>query len=454
MRKVPLIFSTIIICLLCYCSAVDAQIVSSRLVAEADSLSQYPDSVYYLYSAGRGGDLSHTMNFDEAYAGMQDFGMDSQFTITRKIYDLKNNVITTTQKMAFSTPTIHGRLAFTNFEKDSNVYNANGNIIMYYAWTRDLTNYTKWSLQDSIYYWYDSHNNLILSVYPGNEKDTFIYDGANNMIQNISQSWDLATSSWVNFTNTINNYSGSLLQSSYQQGWFYTGTSWTDETATLYYYNSGGDLIKKVTMQQDPYAPTAPLVNNVTDSNIYNGGHDLLLSYHLSYYPASNRWALQRDSNLYDSRHNRLLNFQQIYDTAGSDFITFQVTTNRYNTFNQITLRNVSQTVTPFDSYTNRYYYEKYMTTDIAVFNASHGTVSVYPNPASSMVNIKLQWTIPQAFTIAIYNMQGRLIQQWGEQKTDVYEKQIPVSMLSAGNYVIKVRGEQGQLQQQLSIVH
>lgn len=62
----------------------------------------------------------------------------------------------------------------------------------------------------------------------------------------------------------------------------------------------------------------------------------------------------------------------------------------------------------------------------------------IYPNPASSYIHIETGWN--QEFTIEVYDMMGRTVHSETQSKTD-----LDVSSLDLGNYIVVVKGVEGE---------
>ena len=423
---------------------------SSRLIAEADS-SQFYDSVYYVYSGGRGGDLTHTMKYDRSFS-ITPLGTDTQKLATWQTFDSHNNLLTFIERITEPGCGIPG---FVDVSKDSNLYDVHNNLIASYTFEGTSTPGT-WVPQDSTFYSYDSRNNLIVSLKPGVQKDSLVYDAGNNLLTQILFYWDGGKGRWVESGSSTYTYSGGLLQSNYNYVWIMTDSTFVTYSGTLYYYNSSNKLIKQVQLQTDPFA-TIPgtLVYKQVDSNLYDAANDMTYSYHAQYDAFGKTWQYSRDSNEYGATHNLAEDAQQTYDPVAKRYGTATQLSYKYNSFSQTTQAHSETFVSAIGgNYTRRYYYELYTPTAVAAVTAGKVEINVFPNPASTTLNLHVQWNDAQPFTIAIYDMQGRLLRQWGEEKTKDYSKQIPVSALPAGNYILKVLGENGGSQQQLSIVH
>jgi len=423
---------------------------SSRLIGEADS-SQFYDTMYYAYSGGRGGDLNHVMKFDSSFS-ITPLGVDLQIAAVWQKFDVNSNLITSIERITEPGCGISG---FIDVSKDSNVYDPRNNRIANYNYQGDTTP-GHWTPHDSVFYTYDSKNNMLSLLKPSVERDSFSYDASNNLIAQYNRYWSIAKSTWENGDATTYTYSGGLLQSSYYYIWIASSGTFTTGSATFYYYNSSKKLIKKVALQLDPWVTTPDsLTYQQIDSNVYDAAGDMTYSYHAQYNDLDLTWQYSRDSNAYDAVHNMVADAQQLYDTLSKQYETNTQLSYAYNILHQRT-RLHSQT-SPYSvngNYTSRYYYELYTPTAVATINSMAAKINVFPNPANAELNLHVQWTNPQAFTVGLYDMQGKLLRQWAEQKTTEYQKQIPMSMLPAGNYILNIKGENGSIQQQISIVH
>jgi hypothetical protein len=80
---------------------------------------------------------------------------------------------------------------------------------------------------------------------------------------------------------------------------------------------------------------------------------------------------------------------------------------------------------------------------------------ALYPNPASSVVNINLYLETEQDVTIWIFDAIGRMVQQY-EFSNVVSGSQIfelPVENLSSGNYVIRIESEELSKTEKIMVV-
>ena len=99
------------------------------------------------------------------------------------------------------------------------------------------------------------------------------------------------------------------------------------------------------------------------------------------------------------------------------------------------------------DNGVSRELYRLYDATGIQQHSWS-GTVTAFPNPATTSATIAMTLQIPQSIRIALTDMQGRAIwnsslQSYPSGKSEV---NIPMQRLVPGQYFYQLRGEKGQL--------
>src|SRR5690606_8085363 len=90
-------------------------------------------------------------------------------------------------------------------------------------------------------------------------------------------------------------------------------------------------------------------------------------------------------------------------------------------------------------------------------FNVSNLTknlnaVSIYPNPANSLLTIELSSVHP-SLDIVIYDMMGRSVQKFEVPENGLMKApQFDISQLSAGVYLIELRAENATITQRISV--
>lgn len=91
-------------------------------------------------------------------------------------------------------------------------------------------------------------------------------------------------------------------------------------------------------------------------------------------------------------------------------------------------------------------------TTEIEV--ADFGTLSVYPNPAKAMINVRYETTSYEATTILIYDVSGTIVFSKNDlPKVGSNQLQIALDGMSAGTYFLQVQTESGVVSKTISFI-
>ncbi len=93
--------------------------------------------------------------------------------------------------------------------------------------------------------------------------------------------------------------------------------------------------------------------------------------------------------------------------------------------------------------YQIKWEYQTYFPTSVYDVNNDLNT-NIYPVPAQESLNIALSWKKMQPFNIAIMDMTGRTITQWDETAIQEYHKNVPVRDMPSGNYFVVLTGKDG----------
>ncbi len=80
--------------------------------------------------------------------------------------------------------------------------------------------------------------------------------------------------------------------------------------------------------------------------------------------------------------------------------------------------------------------------------------VKISPNPASDFLNIELKTTLPMNLKMTIYDMNGRAVRELGSSAIeDIFVKNITVSDLASGSYLLLIQDEKQVMARQIKIV-
>jgi hypothetical protein len=353
--------------------------------------------------------------------------------------------------------------------------------------------------------------NVVTNV-PAN-KTIFTLDGNNDALEELNQNWD--GSNWINGNHTLKTFDGNHNALTTKTE-YWNGTTWGSSYLTVYIYDVNNNMLSNAsatynsgTMQYDSTYKTEFFynVNNMVDSSrSYTWSTGWLLGGHtINYYNINNinigylyqvadngNWVNNNqgfsllNGNIYvgDSsqvwnttnnvwvnqgygRHT-LLNgnnltmryIYQVWNTTNNVWVDNFLDSTLYNTHDQPTwYKRISwdpinmtwgQTYNDKESH---YYYEDYTANKVVNINKTAGDLLLYPVPAKSFINLQMDWNKAQDFTVGIYDIQGRLVNQWGEKATEKYNKRIPLNGLSAGTYILKIRGKDATVQEQFVIM-
>jgi hypothetical protein len=256
----------------------------------------------------------------------------------------------------------------------------------------------------SIQFSYDADNNLIVSEDLQNDinhtvisdiKDSFAYDASGRVIMKRSQMKDLNTGVY-NFTaNWTYNYgSGVDMESATKEIW--VDGSW--QTAELHTYS-------------------------------YDADHNMLED--VMQVPGSNGY----------------VNASKIMWTYNSNDQPLKIVSNTWNA-------NTSAWGIAANDYVRHFYYETYVPTGMKNLDKTAMHLNLYPNPATDNVNLSMYWDVPQPFNVLVYDIQGRIMQQWEEPATHDYQKQITLDNLASGSYIVKIVSAKGEQASMILPVH
>lgn len=417
----------------------DAQAqTGSRLTAQANwnhngaTFIQNDSTVYNYGSIYRGGDLTHTMKHDNSttwlYVGYTSFQNQYQ---TLQEFDTHNNLISTT-----------------------NLY-----------WSG-----TSWILNGKMLYGYDHNNrvtNTISQTWGGSawlnlSMDVNTYDTSNKLATVCHLTWNGGRSKFDSTAGTDYLYDSTThnLLAVANYTFDTSGRSYTD--AYTYTYTSTNQIYT-ATYSTNPTGSLLGYVNNRMITNSYDSSFNRTTQLSQYWDGAMGVWA--NDSmRIYTSfSHNMPRNeIIQVWNNFGSgswaNKMNYSYT---YNSFNQLTTSvGQSWNIGGFWEFAagdpkSNYYYGAF--TNITAVNAivnNNGDANIYPVPAQNVLHIDVKWDEPQAASVAIFDMTGRVVMQWDAPYGTEHKSAISLGSFAAGNYVIKVKGAQGEIVKQIVVAH
>ena len=371
--------------------------------------------------------------------------------------------------------------------RNIDTFDSHGNLVYYLSQLYD-TAAGEWKSYVQIAYSYDVHNNQISSVEQDMDVTTATlknkshrgstYDANNNILTDTSANW--SGSAWVYSMlniykyDPLNNLTGSLQK-------LYSGGAWNNISKFTYFLNAVNKPDSVIVS-----VPSASIWKNGSKNTYtYDAANNELSDTSYTWKDVSSVWhksalhtytyaggdklsdeyrqemtgdtVLKNNtytSYTYDANHNMLIYLFQTWDTAAGLYADYLRSDNSYNADNvpDTTTVLMKKSAAWIMSYRVLYYY----TAPSAVKNIvdNGGDMHLYPSPANGYMNVDIKWKTAQAARLAIYDMNGRLCRQWTADASLNYHSNIPTANLPAGNYILKVQGDAGQVARQFSVVH
>ncbi|MEZ5018092.1 MAG: T9SS type A sorting domain-containing protein [Flavipsychrobacter sp.] len=267
------------------------------------------------------------------------------------------------------------------------------------------------------YFW---NNQSKQFEYRNDYRDTYTRNGAGKPTSMIHEEWNNSTKLWENKTKVETSYNGSnepMVVSNFN----WTSGAWAINDRDNYTYNAG--KLESIA------------------SEFYFGGK-WTGSYKNTYYGTNaNPDSMIRQS--WDQINNFYINNIKFYYKHNGGG---QMTELRTETWDGV--GSFKPTVNT-DSL-NRYYY--WWPTNITTNKALENAMSVFPSPATNMVNVSLpssHYGQPVHFTVT--DMSGRIVKRWA----DVSSPKISVSVtdLPTGTYILNASNGEGMKSQRFSVV-
>jgi hypothetical protein len=417
---------------------------SSRLIAESQwnnngSVFLPTDSASFTYlSNARGGDLTHTLKYDNSLYGTYIASTFDLILSTTQAFDANNNIISITTSNYTGT-------GFVLANKTLFTYNSS-NLVT--SMIRQSWNGTSWVPLTENIYSYTGANQLLTnqhetwnttsSSFMLDSAKTYYYDASTGLLVNeldnyYSSSFPIYTNEYSYTYDSTTHYILSETESYSSSG---VVTGFAPLSLTAYYYDSTGDLTE---LEKEHY-------NSATSAYVPDSLH-AYSNFTSSHMPQTD------DVKYWDSS-----------TTSGGAWVNLIEFTNTYNTSHQLTSSTgVSWNVTGFyeaavgDPMYNYYYgaYTNSTVSGVKTVVSNNGDANIYPVPAQNMLHIDLSWNEAQSATIAIYDVQGRMTKLWDAPYGTQYNSAVSVNDLAEGIYLIKISGQQGgEIVKQIVVSH
>lgn len=405
-----------------------AQVLGSRLISLVNfqfSLSSFTptDSTTYHYKGLMNSNMkTGVYNYDSSVLYTYSGSAYVPFKLSTKSYGPADSVTLLTKYPWNDTTNSWG----------TSDYSSNSN---FDATTHLVTNRVIFTagIPNSLQYTYDGSNNLIeiLKLGPSGfdslNRIQYTYDASNNMTSMLTQIWHAApVPGFVNFQRTD------------------------------YYYNAMNLDTFRTFQVWDPILLVWHKDNYVTSN--YSSSKKLI-SHNYSLFVSGVGFINNgRDTIIYDTAGNVVNVTRENYDTMAHTYYNYKKTEWTYDMTwnNPLTMTTFSWSGSTWASLPGQdnktvYHYEEY-TDAVPEVNKAISQFQLFPVPAQNILNIHMKWIEPQAFTIAIYDMEGRLVQQKGETATSNYQRTLSVSELPSGTYMMQIKGANTAIAQQFTI--
>lgn len=205
-------------------------------------------------------------------------------------------------------------------------------------------------------------------------------------------------------------YVGTNLAGKWTYYWFTTSQSWQGINEYYYLYNSHNDLDQEHVNYWDLFAQMwGPLSKNYYYYDFSYNVTDIIEK--RFDFPVYRDYA--RSSWLYNSAGLPTVKRKFRWSDAWAGWVAEK--------------SNNSQVL---------YYYENY--NGIQQLERGNNTMKIFPNPATTVVQVQVQWQQSLPISVYLSDIQGRLLRQWQSAATDKYSQVLQVPGIAAGQYILR----------------
>ncbi len=295
------------------------------------------------------------------------------------------------------------------------------------------------STQDN--YTYDGSNNLISdtnqhwtgTAWKNYELYISTYDGSHNELTYLTQLW--TSGAWVNTSQVINHYSGNLLISNILQTW--SSNAWVTTDSFTYAYDGNNNLLTELDLNLSGGVWTNSTKYTYTYSN------NKPVTYTIATWTGASWSNESEDTYTYGTGAGLLAtDINQVYGPNGAynnQKLIYGYDANNNNT-SIINQDYPAGAWVNFDS-THLYYHETGSANAVVNVNELDGAISVYPNPAQSVINVAVSNARVQPLIATLYDITGRTLKTIPVNSSVT---QIGLNNVSAGIYQLVLADEKG----------
>lgn len=292
---------------------------------------------------------------------------------------------------------------------------------------------------------YDVHNNLVEEQRHSSNRKMW-YDGNNNMVKSVYQHFYPASPTIVSTDTLVYNIANQLVYKHTS-----SNTS-VDEAVDSLKYDGSGKLAEHITLQKRQSGIWRVYIKYQFQ---YNSNGSPSISWSMMYDTTGALLGTWRDSVAYNNNGDIVSRVGQELDPVGG-LIDKAMQTYAYNQ-NGYPIMWRYYVLTPAPAVLHEevlFFYEQYVRTEgIANRSVLDAILQLYPVPSNGVLNVNVQFKRMQASTIAIYDMQGRMLKQYTAQAAERVSRTILTDDLPAGMYQLVVNGKEGSVAKAFNVV-
>jgi hypothetical protein len=312
---------------------------------------------------------------------------------------------------------------------------------------------------------FDTHNNILtnttqqwdasISAFGYYSQSTYTYDVMNNKLTETAQTWDSSSAAWVNwykYTFTYNSANNMTTQLS--QAW--SGSAWTNNRFDTFTYNSSN--LRMQDLSKTWNSVTSAWDTSSRDTFTYDASSNLATDVYQSW-DVSAGWVTE-----YQSTYSNYAG-AGLYQNIVGQFYDGSAFQNEYR--DSITYSSYNQPVYYFEKnwnassgswnqdtfYSGHFYYELY-SNSVSLINNAAAALDVYPNPASGLINIRVDVAGGKNTTITLQDIAGRVVRtiDGSNFKAGVNTIQCATDGLSAGTYFVHMANDKANVTRKVVI--
>lgn len=427
-----------------------SRIIGSTYASNSGGAYVNGDSIAYVYSGTRGGDLSSSILYDTSWYFNYDTVHDAWTPLTRYIatYNSQNMLVSLVTQSWYATSSV-----FKNANRETVTYNPDNTIshVLNESW--DLGTNTWVNYMQYIGYTYNAQKKWLTqtgqqwspstSAWVNTTRETNTYDATGNKITKALQElWATSTSSWEYSSQAMYGYDGSGNVSTYvAQYWSTTSSSWKNSQAVDYHYDLGTGAIKSIFYRIGDATGAGWVNTDSMDNTILNSVGMPLEQNHYSWH--TNGWGPVTHTTFTYTGGGRLEANYVTQNWNGSGFDDASRRFSQYNGFGQLTDRYTETKVagswvisTP--DYHSRYYYQSF---DAAVptTSALASQIQVSPNPAHEEMRVSATGLANGVYQLSVFDPLGRLITQQMLAASGNFDFRLSTAQWDNGIYFLRL---------------